>query len=401
MTAVPLRRNRDFVLLQTGQAVSSVGTQCTVLAYPLLTLAVTHSAAKAGVIGFLDLAPLALFILVAGVAADRWNRKTIMVVSSAIRLLAITSLVVAVGIHKITFVQLAIVAFVTASGAGFYSVASSGSIRSVVPPEQLSTAAGAEQARNATARLVGPALGGAFFGIARLLPFLVDAVSYVVSLVSLALIRTPFQETRERDRAPIHRQIAEGFRFLWTQPFLRTTALIFSIGNIVSPGSLMLAVIIVGKRQGLSSAQIGALSAVFGVTLLAGSFVAGYVVRRLPMRTILVAELWSSCSCGIFLVHPSVYVLLAGILPQSFVIPSTDTALSAYRYRVVPDRLLGRVTSVITNIGLGIAPLGTLGIGLLLSTVSERETVAVFAGIALVLACWGTLSPSLRHPVVP
>jgi MFS family permease len=305
VSSVPLRRNRDFLLLQTGQVVSSIGSQCTVLAYPLLTLAVTHSAAKAGVIGFLDQAPLALFVLLAGVAADRWNRKSIMVVSSVIRLLSITSLVVAVGIHSVTFAQLAVVAFVTATGAGFYGVASSGSVRSVVPPEQLSMAAGTEQTRVATARLAGPPLGGALFGVARLLPFLVDALSYVVSLVTLALIRKPFQESRELDRSPIHTQIADGFRFLWQQPFLRTTALIFSLGNIVSPASLMLAVVIIGKREGLTSAQIGALGAVFGVTLLAGSFIAGYVTRRLPMRTILVVELWSSCSCAIFLLHPT------------------------------------------------------------------------------------------------
>jgi hypothetical protein len=59
------------------------------------------------------------------------------------------------------------------------------------------------------------------------------------------------------------------------------------------------------------------------------------------------------------------------------------------------------VTAVITNIGLAIAPLGTLGIGLALSSLSERQTVAIFAGVAVGLAVWGTLSPSLRHPVVP
>ena len=381
--------------------VSSIGSQCTVIAMPLLTLVLTHSAAKTGVIGFLDLAPLALFMLLAGVVADRWNRKRLMIVTSALRLASITSVVVAVALHSITFAQLAIVAFIQATGATFYQTASSGAIRSVVPSEQLDIAAGMAQTRIATARLVGPPLGGALFGIARLLPFLADAVSYAVSIATLAAIRAEFQEARERDRAPLHTQVAEGFRFLWGQPFLRTTALIFTLGSIVSPASLLLAVVIIGKRQGLSAGEIGALNAAMGVALLAGSFVAGRVTRRLPMRTILVAELWSSCACAVFLLHPSVYLLLAGILPQSFVIPSTDTALTAYRYRVIPDRLMGRVTGVITNIALAVTPLGALGIGLLLANVSERAAVGVFAAIALGLAIWGTLSPSLRHPVVP
>jgi MFS family permease len=401
VSAIPLRRNRDFVLLQTGQVVSSVGTQCTAIAYPLLALALTHSAARAGVVAFVDLAPYALFMLLAGVAADRWNRKKIMFVASGVRLVSISSLVLALVIHHATFAQLCVVAFVQSTFAAFYGTANSGSVRSVVPAEQIGEAAGIEQSRVATARLAGPPLGGALFGIARWLPFLTDAVSYAVSLVTLAGIRAQFQEEREHDPSPLRTQVAEGIRFLWREPFLRTTALIFSLGNIVSPASLLLAVVIVGNRQGLTSGEIGALNAAMGATLLLGSFIAGRVTRMLSMRTILVAELWSSCSCAIFLVHPSVYLLLAGILPQSFVIPSTDTALNTYRYRVIPDRVLGRATSVITNIGLLVSPVGSLGIGLALAHLTEREAVGIFAGVAVALAVWGTLSPSLRHPVVP
>ena len=61
MSAVPLRRNRDFLLLQIGQLLSNVGTQSTTIAYPLLVLAVTHSAAKAGIVAFARTLPLALF----------------------------------------------------------------------------------------------------------------------------------------------------------------------------------------------------------------------------------------------------------------------------------------------------------------------------------------------------
>src|SRR5256885_15296312 len=79
----PLWRNRDFVLLQTGQLLSSAGTSLTTIAYPLLTLAVTHSAAKTGVVAFVRLAPLGLFSLVAGLAAGRRSRQALMVVLDA------------------------------------------------------------------------------------------------------------------------------------------------------------------------------------------------------------------------------------------------------------------------------------------------------------------------------
>jgi MFS family permease len=73
--SVPLRRNRDFVLLQAGRLLSNAGTQSTTIAYPLLVLALTHSPAKAGIVSFARSLPFALLALPAGVAADRWNRK--------------------------------------------------------------------------------------------------------------------------------------------------------------------------------------------------------------------------------------------------------------------------------------------------------------------------------------
>jgi MFS family permease len=99
VTAVPLRRNRDFLLLQLGQLLSDAGTQSTSIAYPLLVLAVTGSAAKAGVVSFARTLPWALFALVAGVVADRWNRKRLMITADGVRVLATGSLAAAILLH--------------------------------------------------------------------------------------------------------------------------------------------------------------------------------------------------------------------------------------------------------------------------------------------------------------
>jgi hypothetical protein len=86
----------------------------------------------------------------------------------------------------------------------------------------------------------------------------------------------------------------------------------------------------------------------------------------------------------------------ASILPTALAIPSTDSVVHGYRIAMTPDRLLGRAESVRSTISLLIAPLGPLAAGVLLGSVSERATIAVFAAFALVLAVWGTLSPSIR-----
>ena len=74
----------------------------------------------------------------------------------------------------------------------------------------------------------------------------------------------------------------------------------------------------------------------------------------------------------------------------------TDSVVIGHRLAITPDRLVGRVESVRSTLALLIAPLGPLAAGVLLGAVSARATVAVFAGLGLVLALWGTLSPAIR-----
>jgi hypothetical protein len=396
VSATPLRKNRDFVLLQAGQALSTAGTESTTIAYPLLVLAVTHSPAKAGIVGFARLLPYALFGLLAGVAADRWNRKTVMIASDAVRVLAVGSLVAALALDRLTYAQIPVVAFVEGVGFVFFNIAETGALRAVVPTRQLPDAAGAEQARMSAVSVAGPPLGGALFGVTRLLPFLVDMLSYAFSILSLLAMRTPFQEARDVDTTPLRTQIAEGFRFLWTHPFLRTCALIFALGNFAYSG-LTLAFIVVAKRHGLSSGQIGVLIALSGAVTLLGSLVSHLFRRAFSMRMILIGELWTTVFVGAFLVWPNEYVLLGGILPQAFLIPTTNSIVIGYRFAITPDRLLGRVNSVSRNIALAAFPLGPLAAGIMLGSLSARATVAVFAGCGLMLALWGTLSPSIRQ----
>lgn len=210
----PLRKNRDFLLLQSGQVLSTIGSESTAIAYPLLVLAITHSPAKAGVVGFARIVPWALFGFVAGLAVDRLPRKAMMLTSDVVRACAVGSLAIAAGLHVLSFAQIAGVAFLEGSMYVFFNLSEIGALRSVVAREQLPTAAAAEQARFSTVTIVAPPLGGALFGIGRAFPFLAGALSPVFSLGTLLAIRTPFQEEREVDETPLRSQLAEGFRYL-------------------------------------------------------------------------------------------------------------------------------------------------------------------------------------------
>jgi MFS family permease len=392
----PLWRNRDFVLLQAGQMLSTIGSTSTQVAYPLLILALTHSPAKAGAVGFANLAPYALFALFAGVAADRWNRKTVMIAMDLVRVLGMTSIVVALALGDLTFLQVVVVAFLEGSAFVFFNIAEVGALRSVVEPRQLPDAAAAEQARFSVVTLAGPPLGGALFGLGRSLPFLADAISYVFSIASLAWMRTPFQEARDRDTAPLRTQIREGIAWLWSHHYLRTSAFIFAGDNFVFQ-AVFLVFIVTARRHGLSSGLIGVLIAAFGTSALLGSLVAPRMSKLLSIRTIMLVNQWLDGLFVLYLVVPSPYTLVVCVLPVAFVGPWLNAVIIGYRTAVTPDHLIGRVSSVARNIALLAQPLGPLAAGLLLAAFTPRITVLVLALICVGLALFSTFSPSIRN----
>lgn len=388
----PLWRNRDFMLLQGGQLLSTFGSAMSGIAYPLLALALTNSAAKAGYVGAVELAPLVLVSLVAGVAADRFDRRRLMIASDVVGAGALGVLAAAVLTHNAAFWLILVVAFADSTAAVIFRAGNSGAFKAVVPQSQLADAASLSMARASTVRLTAPPVGGALFGLSRGLPFLADAVSYAFSTLSLLLMRTRFQEEREPGARP---NLREGLTYFWRIPFLRTTVGMIAASNVVAVGA-PIAMIILAHRQGWSSAAIGAFVALQGVTLLAGSTLSPLLRRVFPMRAILLSEFWMGLVYAAFIVYPSVYVLGVALALHAFWFPNTDSAMTAYSYALIPDRLLGRAMAASNMLRALSTPLGPLAAGLLLSHVSPRVTVFALAAPVVVAAVLGTLSPALR-----
>jgi MFS family permease len=396
MTTVPLRRNRDFILLQAGQLLSAFGSNMSAIAYPLLVLAVTHSAAEAGYVGAVLFAPMLAFNLAAGVAADRFERRRLMIISDLVAAAAVGALGAAVLSGAVSLWLIFVVAFVDSTAGVFFRAGLSGAFRAVVPLVQVPAAASIAQARGASVRLAAPPAGGALFAVARSLPFLADAASYAFSTVSLLLMRTRFQEARERDARSVRRQFSEGISFFGRIPFLRTSMLMIAVSNFTVAG-IQIAVIVIAKRHNLPSAAVGGFVALTGATTLLGSLASPLLRRVLSLHLILLSEFWAALAYLAFLIWPNVYVLAGAFAAQAFCFPNTDAAVAAYSYALIPDRVLGRTFSVSNTLRVLGAPLGPLAAGLLLASTSPRLTVAVLAGATLAVASLGTFSRSMRQ----
>jgi predicted MFS family arabinose efflux permease len=394
---LPLWRNRDFLLLWTGQVVSTVGSRASSVAFPLLVLALTGSPSQAGLVGFAQTLPFPLLFLVAGVVVDRVDRKRLLLVSEGARAIAFASLVVALALDRVVLAHILAVAFVEGSFFVFFRLAESAALPQVVPKEQLPTAVAQNQARDQGAELAGAPLGGLLFGFDRLLPFLFDALSYAIGFVTLLFVRPALQEDRPPRETRVREEVVEGFRWAWHHPFIRAIVILVGGSNFAF-NALFLVLIVRAKDLGASAALVGAMFGFLGVGAILGALVAPAVARRVPARFVIVGSLW------LWAVYPLVLVALPNVLAIGVAAgvvnifgPIFNVVLSAYRYALVPDRLLGRVGSVILLVAWGTIPLGAISAGFLLEQFGAVTSMLVLAGVSFAVAVGATLTRTVRN----
>jgi Transmembrane secretion effector len=392
--SVPLRRNRDFQLLWSGQAVSLLGSQTSKIAYPLLVLAMTGSPAKAGIAGFAAMLGYLLFPLPAGGLADRYDRKRIMIGCDAARLLAVGSIAVAAWAAHITYVQVLLAGFVEGTATVFFGLAERAALPMLVHPSQRSVAIGRNEARQNVAQLAGPALGGTLFGLSRGAPFAADALSYLASLVTLPFIKTPTQAAAAQAPRRLRASLGEGLAWTWRQPFLRYSAFFAAAVNILLQ-VLTLGLIVLARHDGASSAEIGLIVGCMGAGGLAGAFAAPWVQRRVPAGIAITGCMWTWTVLLTLIVLVRVPLWLCPIvLLFGFVGPSWNVSVQTYRMEITPNELLGRTSSVALQIAWGVIPLGSLLAGFLLEALSPSAAMtAAAAGMAVTAIAATALSP--------
>lgn len=393
---VPLRKNRDFILLWSGQVVSTVGSEVSQLAYPLLVLALTHSPRDAGIVGFARALPFLLLYLPAGAYVDRWDRKRVMLAADAGRALALGSVALWLALGPPLLAWLAVTSFVEGSLFVFFQLSEGAALPQIVPQEQLPQAIAQNQARQQGAGLVGSPIGGALYGVSRLLPFAADAFSYAVSFVSLLFVRPAFQGERLRGERNLRADVSVGLSWLWRERFLRTVTALVTGTNFVHQ-ALSLVLIVRLKELGASPALIGVVFAVIGAGAIVGALLAPRVQRRFSPQMVVLGSLWiwPVQTAALFLI-PSPLAL--GVLTAAGFVtgPIFNVVVGAYRYALVPESLYGRVSSATLLFAWGSIPLGSLFAGYGLAAWGARPMLLVLAAILLVIALAATASRDVR-----
>ena len=393
----PLRGNRDFVLLWTAGVTSGLGSQLTLVAYPLLVLALNGTPTQAGLLGTAGLVTRTVLRLPAGALVDRWDRRRVMLCCDGVRAAALLAVVAAVAVGS-AGVGLLLVAVVVESASGvLFLPAERAALRSVVPVEQLSSALAVNQAREFAAELAGPPLGGVLLGLGRALPFLGDTLSYAYSFVAVLLVRTPLRVGRDPGRPTgLVREVVDGVAFTWRSPLLRAITLCAAGANTVYTG-LTFAVIVVAHRSGASPAGIGLMLGAAGVGGLLGALVAPRLIAALPPGALVLGVLWSGAVLiPAMAAHPTpalIGPLLAGF---TGLMPAANAVLVSRQMATTPEDMQGRVfTSVLFLSGAGGAAVPVLT-GVLIDLAGGAAVLLALGGAMAVVAGLSTANRTLR-----
>lgn len=394
---VPLWRNGDFLLLLGGQAVSSVGSQVSLLAFPLLILAVTRSPVQAGLITGLRGLPFALFCLPAGALIDRWDRKRVMILCDIGRALALGSIPLAFGLGHLTLAQLYVVSLIEGTLFVFFSLAEAACLPRVVAKEQIPAATAQDRTLYAMSELFGPSLGGVLYSIASMLPFLVDAISYTASVISLFFIKAEFQGERNATGGRLWHEVLEGLVWLWRQPLLRFIA-ILTFGLTTPCAGYVLIVILLAQGMHASTVFIGVIFGIGGIGNILGTLLVMPIQKRFSFGQIIIGSSWVWALSWLFLViAPDPFTLGVALALGFIIVPIYSVTHLSYRLALTPDELQGRVNSVFRLIAFGSQPLGLILTGALLQAIGPVATVVVLFVPQFILAVAATLNPAVRN----
>jgi MFS family permease len=392
-----LWHNRDYLLLVGGQVISTMGSQFSLLAFPLLALFISGSPAQAGLIGSARLLPYFLFSLPAGALSDRWNRKRVMQVCDAGRALSLASIPVAFALGHLTLLQLYLVSLIEGTLFVFFDLAEVACLPQVVAREQIVAATAQNEMGRNLAFLLGPGLGGAIYALGKFVPFLLDAISYLISVLSLFWIRAKFQRERTVPAERLWLEIRAGLLWTWRQPLIFFIAFTGLLYHLFFDGIVLL-VIVLGQQMHATPAMIGLVLAMDGVGSMLGSILAARFPRQLGFRLAFIGGHWLWAVLWFLLLLAHNMIILGLIIALLYVVLMiADLVQFSYRRILIPDELQGRVNSVFRLIAYSGAPLGLALAGLLLQFYGPAISIVLLGIGTTITALLITFNPHIRR----
>ncbi|WP_131741868.1 MFS transporter [Actinomadura roseirufa] len=396
---VPLRRNRDFLLLWTSAGLSTFGMRAAAVAYPLL-MVWRGDTVGAGLVGFAALLPQLLMQMPAGVLVDRVRRRQLMIYCDLAGALSMLGVVLVLASGRFWLPQIMIAAFIEGTAAIVYQLAERAAIRHVLPEDQLPAGLSQNEARGQASGLLGQPVGSGLFAALRWMPFGLTAITHLLALLLLLLIRRPFEEERVEDDGPrrkFRKDIAEGLAWVWQDKVLRIAIVLIAGSNIVFQVLAIGIALIIKERDG-SPALVGVIGLIAGLGGVAGALSSRRMLKLVGMPALFIGTffVWGVFLTGIAYTGNAVALgVLFGVMVAAGAM--MNVAAGIYQVKTTPDRLQGRVGSVLGMVASGMNSVGSLVGGFSLHLFGARDTLLVSAAAMAAFGLIAFATPAIRR----
>ena len=395
----PLRESRDFRLLFTGQLISVIGTQLTVVAIPYQVYSMTHSSLQVGAISLAQLIPFLAGALSAGPIGDAVDKRPIMIWTAAAMILTSAAMAVNAAAAHPSLAVLYVVSSLAAGLMGFSNTARMASVPGMVERRHLAAAAAMMQIVFQLGVIVGPALSGLLLGIGLPLVYALDAVSFVVATVTSAMLRpippaegagglSPWQSTREGLRYLRSRQALQGVYLI------DINAMVFGMPRALFPA-------MAGAVFGGGTVTLGFLYAAPGVGALIGAVTTGWVanLRRQGWAVIVAVSVWGA-AIALFGLVDTLWVGLVLLAVAGWADVISAVLRNTMLQSSVPERFRSRMSSIQMAVVQGGPRVGDMESGAV-ATLTSVEFSVISGGLACIVgaAVIGALMPAFRHYV--
>jgi predicted MFS family arabinose efflux permease len=393
----PARLGKSFRWLLASSWISNIGDGLALAAGPLLVASQTQDPLLVALAALLQRVPWLLFGLHAGVVADRLDRRLTVVVVDLLRAGVLATLTVMIVSDSINVALVLLAMFLLGTAETFADTSTHTLLPMLVAPEDLGVGNSRLMMGQITAnQLAGPPIGAALFVIGMAWPFAMQATCVAAGAILVSRISVPKVE-RTLDDEPherVRRQIADGLRWLWGHPPVRTLTITIVAFNVTFGAAWSVLVLYASERLGLGDIGFGLLTTAGAVGGVLGSWAYGWIERRISladiMRVGLIIETLTHLTLAIT-TAPAVAMTVFFVFGAHAAV--WGTTATSIRQRAVPVDFQGRVGSVyMMGVQGGIVVGAALG-GLIARVWGVTGPFwFAFVGSALILVViWGAL----------
>ncbi|MGC2485904.1 MAG: MFS transporter [Acidimicrobiales bacterium] len=391
-------KERNFRLFFIGQSASQIGSGMAPVAIVFAVLA-HGTASDVGYVLAAETVPLVILLLVGGVVGDRMSRRTLMLRSDALRTVAECGLGVWVLSGRPPLWGFMTLAALMGIGQAFFSPALTGIVPQMLSDESLQQGNALNGISGSSGGIIGPAIAGVI--VAASSPgwaILIDGLTYLVSVVSLALIRIDWQEAENSE--PFIVLLRQGWREFWSRTWLWVIVIEFSLVNALYASFLVLGPVVAKQSLGGAPAW-GTILAASGI----GSIIGGIVMLRFhPSRPLLTATLSTLFfPVPLFLVagrSPTFVIALVSLLAGAFV-TVFSVQWSTTLQREVPSEVLSRVSAYDWFGSLALMPIWMALVGPVAEGIGTSTTLVVSAVAMMALIIAVLFVPSVTQLRAP